>query len=134
MNKQIFMHFKKQIINSTLTIFLVFLFTVLNSFSSNFHSKSYNAEKSAVLKVDQLLTLQYSNSSFKAGTIGFSEAKVSLLGGQFSCIRTSSGYGDVSMNRRTGKIDHKNSDSGEYIITYTINNQSVSQKIIVLSN
>lgn len=103
-------------------------FTEHNYHESNF--KVNNPNKNPA----QALTIQYSNSTFKAGSVGFSEAKVSISGGTFSCSRTSNGYGDVSMNRRTGKIDHKNSDSGEYIITYTINNQSVSQKIIVLSN
>jgi hypothetical protein len=135
MNKKIIVHFKKQITNSTLTIFLICLFTVLNSFSANFHSESYKAKKLVILKVDQMLTLQYSNASFKAGSIGVSEAIVSIPDGIFTCRRISStGHGNLCMNRSTGAIDHENSQAGEYMITYTVNNQFVTQKIIVTAN
>ena len=121
-------------ISATVSVFLFCLIFFLCSFvetkqqQSNIKSNKYSGNPT------KALTLQYSNPTFKAGSVGVSEAKVSISGGVFSCSRTSSGYGDISMNRRTGKIDHRNSDLGEYLITYTINNQSVSQKIIVSSN
>jgi len=87
------------------------------------------AKKSTII-----LTLQYSNASFIAGNTGFSEAKVSMSGGIFSCQRLSSNQGDLSINRRTGRIDQQNSDVGEYIVTYTINHKSVTANIIVLNN
>ena len=80
------------------------------------------------------MTLQYSNASFITGNTGFSEAKVSMSGGIFSCQRLSSNQGDLSINRRTGRIDQQNSDVGEYIVTYTINHKSVTANIIVLNN
>ena len=82
----------------------------------------------------QALTLQYSNSTFKAGSVGFSEARASMSGGIFSCQRLSSNQGDLSINRRTGRIDQQNSDVGEYVVTYTINHKSVTANIIVLNN
>ena len=77
-------------------------------------------------------TLEYSSTTFKAGSTGFSEAKVSAPGGVFTCQRLSSNQGDLSINKRTGKIDKQNSDPGEYIIEYKLNSQKATAKIIVL--
>jgi len=76
--------------------------------------------------------LEYSITTFKAGSLGISEAKVSQKGGIFTWQRLLSNEGDLSINKRTGNIDMQNSDPGEYIIEYNINNQKASVKIIVL--
>lgn len=116
------------------TISLLCLFFVLCSFNTKKPSENDLTIRASIENTNVVLTLQYTNASFKTGSIGFSEAKVSIPGGVFSCQRISSGFGDIGMNRRTGRIDHKNSDAGEYIITYTVNNQSVTNKIVVSAN
>jgi hypothetical protein len=56
-----------------------------------------------------------------------------LPGGIFSWQRISSNEGDLSINRRTGRIDKQNSDPGEYIIEYKVNNETATVKIVVLN-
>ena len=125
---------RRPLISATFSVFLFCLIFFFCSFVETKHQQTNITSNKYSGNPTQALTLQYSKSTFKAGSVGVSEAKVSISGGVFSCSRTSSGYGDISMNRRTGKIDHKNSDLGEYLITYTINNQFVSKKITVSSN
>jgi len=116
-------------------ILLLSTVAVLNSSFKDTYTLNFNRlflNESSSKKISNLLTLEYSITTFKAGSLGISEAKVSQKGGIFTWQRLLSNEGDLSINKRTGNIDMQNSDPGEYIIEYNINNQKASVKIIVL--
>ncbi len=132
MKNKLGQNFYSKFIVKTTSVFVLFSIMLLSSSfkkSNPLRCNNFFEVKSYV----NSLTLEYSSTSFKAGTFGFSDAKVSLPGGIFSWQRISSNEGDLSINRRTGKIDKQNSDPGEYIIEYKVNNETATVKIVVLN-
>lgn len=128
----------KSIRKSIQKISVLFLFSaviVINSSFEDTYTLNFNRfflKESSSKKISNLLTLEYSITKFKAGSSGISEAKVSQQGGIFTWQRLLSNEGALSINKRTGNIDMQNSDPGEYIVEYKINNQKATVKIIVL--
>ncbi len=132
MKNKLGQNFYSKFIVKTTSVFVLFSIMLLSSSfkkSNPLRCNNFFEVKSYV----NSLTLEYSSTSFKAGTFGFSDAKVSLPGGIFSWQRISSNEGDLSINRRTGRIDKQNSDPGEYIIVYKVNNETATVKIVVLN-
>jgi hypothetical protein len=99
MKKKFPQNFYYKFIVKTTSVFVLFSIMLLSSSfkkSNPLRCNNFFEVKSYV----NSLTLEYSSTSFKAGTFGFSDAKVSLPGGIFSWQRISSNEGDLTVSNK----------------------------------
>jgi hypothetical protein len=101
-----------------------------NSLKYNYY-KLKSAPQPNKLIAPTALTLSYDIATFCAGARGFSKPIIEKIGGRFEVKRISDGYGDLSINKRTGFIDHFSSDIGVYTVIYSVDNIILNKTITV---